>query len=59
MRLKRLVYFGVETKFHWVHRKVCKGKFDIIKQILLNTKLHIFLQETTKDCTDLETIKGE
>lgn len=51
-RLKRLVYFGVETKFHWVHRKACKGvNLILVKQILLNAKLHIFLQEKTKDCT--------
>ena len=47
------VYFGVETKIYWVHREAWKDvNFILVKQILLNGKLYIFLQETTKDCTE-------
>lgn len=50
---KITVYFGVETKIYWVHREAWKDvNFILVKQILLNGKLYIFLQETTKDCTE-------
>lgn len=57
---KIIVCFGVETKIYWVHRKAWKGvNLILVKQILLNGKLYIFWQETTKDCTEPKNNKGD